>query len=228
MKAIFPILLYVISLNVFGQSFVSLNFIPMWQGNTVSADSVFSIGNSGDSLRISTLRFYVYNIQCESENRIVWSSGDEHFLIDVFEKDGTGILTKVPTKSTVDHLSFTIGVDSTLQTTGAHSGELAPIQGMYWSWQSGYINWKLETEIIHAGQSNAIQWHVGGYRAPYQTQRTVRLKVMDDADSIQCGVQLDTLLRDWRVIAPAEVMSPSDKAMVLSDRFKTCFQIVSH
>ena len=228
MKAVFPILLYVISLNVFGQSFVSLNFIPMWQGKTISGDSVFSIGNIGDSLRVSALRFYVYNIQCESENRIVWSSGDEHFLIDVFEKEGERIPAELFEQSKVDHLSFRIGVDSTLQTTGAHSGALDPMHGMYWAWQSGYINWKLETEIIHAGQSNAIQWHVGGYRAPYQTQRTVRLKVMDDADSIQCGVQLDTLLRDWRLIAPAEVMSPSDKAMVLSDRFQSCFQIVSH
>jgi hypothetical protein len=228
MKSVLPILLCFISLKVFAQGLAGLTFIPMWQGNTVCADSVFSIVNSGDSLRISALRFYVYNIQFESENRIVWSSGDEHFLIDVFEKDGTGILTKVPTKSTVDHLSFTIGVDSTLQTTGAHSGALDPIQGMYWSWQSGYINWKLEAEVVHAGQSNAIQWHVGGYRAPYETQRAVRLKVMNDSDSIQCGLQLDTLLRDWRVIAPAEVMSPSDKAMVLSDRFQSCFQIVSH
>jgi hypothetical protein len=228
MKPVFPILLYVISLNVFGQSFVSLNFIPMWQGTTISVDSVFSIVNSGDSLRVTALRFYVYNIQLESENRVVWNSGEEHFLIDVFEKDGTSLPTKLPTKSTVDHLSFIIGVDSTLQTNGAHSGVLDPIHGMYWSWQSGYINWKLEAEVIHAGQSNAIQWHVGGYRAPYQTQRTVRLKVMDDADSIQCGLQLDSLLRDWRVIAPAEVMSPSDKAMVLSDRFQSCFHIVSH
>jgi hypothetical protein len=228
MKPVFPILLYVISLNVFGQSFVSLNFIPMWQGTTISVDSVFSIVNSGDSLRVTALRFYVYNIQFESEGKVVWSSGDEHFLIDVFEKEGARIPAELFEQSKVDHLSFMIGVDSTLQTTGAHSGALDPIQGMYWSWQSGYINWKLEAEVFHAGQSNAIQWHVGGYRAPYQTQRTVRLKVMNDSDSIQCGLQLDTLLRDWRVIAPAEVMSPSDKAMVLSDRFQSCFQIVSH
>ena len=228
MKALLPILLCLISLKVFAQGLAGLTFIPMWQGKVISADSVFSIATSTDSLRISTLRFYVFNIQLESENRVVWSSGDEHFLIDVFEKDRTSILTKVPTKSTVDHLSFIIGVDSTLQTNGAHSGVLDPIHGMYWSWQSGYINWKLEAEVIHAGQSNAIQWHVGGYHAPYQTQRAVRLKLMNDADSIQCGLQLDTLLHDWRVIAPAEVMSPSDKAMELSDRFQSCFQIVSH
>jgi len=228
MKALLPILLCFVSWKGFAQGLASLTFIPMWQGKTISVDNVFSIGNSGDSLRITALRFYVCNIQFESENKVVWSSGDEHFLIDVFEKDGTGILTKLPTSSTVDFLSFIIGVDSTLQTNGAHSGELDPIQGMYWSWQSGYINWKLEAEVIHAGQSNAIQWHVGGYRAPYQTQRAVRLRLMNDSDSIQCGLQLDSLLRDWRVIAPAEVMSPGDKAMVLSDRFQSCFQIVSH
>jgi hypothetical protein len=228
MKALLPIIVCTISLKVLAQDLVGLTFMPMWQGKTISGDSVFSIGNSGDSLRVTALRFYVYNIQFESENKVVWSSGDEHFLIDVFEKDGTSIPTNLSTQSKVDHLSFVIGVDSTLQTTGAHSGVLDPILGMYWSWQSGYINWKLEAEVIHAGQSNAIQWHVGGYRAPYQTQRAVRLRLMNDSDSIQCGLQLDSLLRDWRVIAPAEVMSPGDKAMVLSDRFQSCFQIVSH
>ena len=226
MKALLPILLCCISLKVFGQAAASLNFIPMWQGKIISGDSVFSIGNSDDSLRVSALRFYVYNIQFESENKVVWSSGDEHFLIDVFEKEGAKIPTKLSEQSKVDHLSFVIGVDSTLQTTGAHSGVLDPIHGMYWAWQSGYIAWKFEAEQISQGQSNRIQWHIGGFRAPYKTQRTVRLKLNDDWDALNCSMQLDQLLSHWQKVYPAEVMSPNNSAMMLADRFQTCFNIV--
>jgi hypothetical protein len=44
-------------------------------------------------------------------------------------------------------------------------------------------------------------------------------------DFIQCSIQIDRLLHDWRSIVPAEVMSPNDSAKLLADRFQTCFQI---
>jgi hypothetical protein len=225
MKVLLPIFICFISLKFFGQDDVSLYFIPKWQGKTIRGDSVFSIGNSGDSLRITAFRFYVYNIQFESENKVVWSSGNEHFLIDVFEIEGAKIPTKLSEQAKVDFLSFTIGVDSTLQTTGAHSGMLDPIHGMYWAWQSGYIAWKLEAELVRSAQSKKIQWHVGGFRAPYRAQRTVRLKLTEQLYPIKCGIQLDELLSDMERF-PAEVMSPNNSAMLLADRFQTCFKIL--
>jgi hypothetical protein len=202
-----------------------LEFVPQWQESPLPKDVFFFIGNTSDSLRISSLRIYLHTIQLESEGRVVWSSGKEHCLVDVFEKDQAEIAMPKSELAKCDYISFVIGVDSTLQTTGAHSGVLDPIHGMYWTWQSGYIGWKFEGEELSAGQSAAIQWHVGGFRAPYQTQRTVRLKIGEVGDSIQCSIQIDRLLHDWRSIVPAEVMSPNYYARLLADRFQTCFQI---
>jgi hypothetical protein len=225
MKGLLLIPLWLHSLIVCGQVNAHLEFVPQWQESPIPKDVFFFIGNTSDSLRISSLRIYLHTIQLESEGRVVWSSGKEHCLVDVFEKDQAEIAMPKSELSKCDYISFVIGVDSTLQTTGAHSGALDPIHGMYWTWQSGYIGWKFEGEELSAGQSTAIQWHVGGFRAPYQTQRTVRLKIGEVGDSIQCSIQIDRLLHDWRSIVPAEVMSPNYYARLLADRFQTCFQI---
>lgn len=225
MKGLLLIPLWLHSLIVCGQVNAHLEFVPQWQENPIPKEVFFSIGNTSDSLRISSLRVYLHTIQLEREGRVVWSSGKEHFLLDVFEKEPAEIVMATSELSKCDHISFVIGVDSMLQTTGAHSGALDPIHGMYWTWQSGYIGWKFEGEELSAGQSTAIQWHVGGYRAPYQTKRTARLKIGEVRGSIQCSIQIDQLLHDWRSIVPAEVMSPNDSAKLLADRFKTCFQI---
>jgi hypothetical protein len=225
MKAVFLFLFVFFSLKVFGQGNACLTFIPRWKGKEIPVDSVFSIGSDGDSMRVSALRFYIYNIRFESENAAVWSSGNEHFLVDVFEESGASIPIKSSAQLKFDYLSFSIGVDSTLQTTGAQSGVLDPIHGMYWAWQSGYIAWKLEAELAHSAQSKKIQWHVGGFRAPYQAQRTVRLKLTEQLHPIKCGIQLDELLSEIER-SPAEVMSPNNTAMLLADRFQTCFKIL--
>lgn len=225
MKAVFLFLFGFFSLKVFGQGNACLTFVPMWEGKEIPVDSVFSIGSDGDSMRVSTLRFYVYNIRFESEDEIVWASGDEHFLVDVFEESGVSIPINISAQSKFDYLSFSIGVDSTLQTTGAQTGVLDAIHGMYWAWQSGYIAWKLEAELVHSLQSKKIQWHVGGFRSPFRTQRTVRLKLTEHLHPIKCGIQLDELLSEIER-SPAEVMSPNNTAMLLADRFQTCFKIL--
>jgi hypothetical protein len=66
-----------------------------------------------------------------------------------------------------DTLKFGIGIDSTLHVKGIQSGVLDPIHGMYWTWQSGYINFKLEGQIKVQQQWQNFQFHIGGYRSPY-------------------------------------------------------------
>jgi hypothetical protein len=226
MKFLLSILFSFYAVIIFGQGSANLHFIPMWQGNSVSHNSFFAIGNNADSLRVSALRFYVYNIQLRSKNRLLWTSGNNHFLIDVFENDQAKSSMMLPDLSNADELWFTIGVDSMLQTAGAQTGALDAIHGMYWAWQSGYIAWKFEAEEKRSQQSNKIQWHVGGFRAPFKTERTVRLELNDNRGVINCGVQLDQLLSQWEQHFPAEVMSPNNSAMLLANRFQTCFKLL--
>jgi hypothetical protein len=211
--------------NSFSQSPIELQFIPTWKGVAIDEVPFCANFSETDSICLHVFRFYIHGIQFNSHGKRVWRSSSEHYLIDVEHDESMRLRFNLPDSISIDEVQFILGVDSVLQLNGAHSGVLDPIQGMYWTWQSGYIGWKFEGVELGAGQSTAIQWHVGGFRTPYQTQRTVRLKIGEVRDSKQCSIKIDWLLHDWRSIVPAEVMSPNDYARLLADRFQTCFQI---
>jgi hypothetical protein len=69
-----------------------------------------------------------------------------------------------------NQISFTIGVDSlrsTMDVSNRH-GVLDPAQGhdgMYWTWNSGYIFFKMEgiSPAAPLEQDNKFYYHIGGY-----------------------------------------------------------------
>ncbi|MFM7725472.1 MAG: hypothetical protein ACKO7B_02125, partial [Flavobacteriales bacterium] len=54
-------------------------------------------------------------------------------------------------------------------------------------------------------------------------ERTVRMKSPCANCSIRCGIEFDKLIDEGRFSQPMSVMSPSEAAMQLADRFTTCF-----
>ena len=63
---------------------------------------------------------------------------------------------------------------------GAIGGTLDPINGMYWAWNSGYVNFKIEgTSTLSNARKNAFKFHLGGYQHPYNSYRAVLIKIDD-------------------------------------------------
>lgn len=68
-----------------------------------------------------------------------------------------------------------MGIDSTTNVSGA-GGDLDPTKGMYWTWQSGYINFKLEGKSnLCKTRNNEFQFHIGGYLFPFSCVQTIQL-----------------------------------------------------
>ena len=55
------------------------------------------------------------------------------------------------------------GVDSLLQRSGVMDGDLDPVHGMYWTWQSGYIQFKLEGLLRDSAGERKLELHLGGF-----------------------------------------------------------------
>jgi hypothetical protein len=58
------------------------------------------------------------------------------------------------------YVRLTFGVDSITNTSGVHCCALDPANGMYWSSQSAYINFKLEGK---EKDGTALNLHIGGF-----------------------------------------------------------------
>jgi hypothetical protein len=217
-------LFFLATASVCSQTEVSIQFVPCWKdGQVISANQIIA-DSSIDSLLLNTLRFYLHNVELSYQGKQVWTSGKEHFLVDAMDDSRRSIELLLAEGLEYDELSFIVGVDSSLQVNGAHSGVLDPLQGMYWTWQSGYIHWKLEAEAKIGGKREAITWHVGGYRQTFNTLRRVSLPVVSGGTHMKIGIDISSLLAAKQKDIDYTIMSPSKQAMHLANQLQNAFQ----
>ena len=99
------------------------------------------------------------------------------------------------------------------------------MHGMYWSWRSGYINFKCEgVSSSCPSRNNAFMFHIGGFQAPFNTIQSVSLPVYSDTVVLQ--IDLTPLLTLSSITQNYEVMSPSAKAMTFANQFPSLFRSI--
>lgn len=71
---------------------------------------------------------------------------------------------------------FRFGLDSATQVSGRMDGNLDPALGMYWAWNTGYIQCRLEGNSVSSkGKKGKFEFHLGGYSSPWATDQKVCL-----------------------------------------------------
>ncbi len=129
-----------------------------------NADLVLEKTYGADSLQITTLRFYLSNFRLLKGQKIVWAEPKSYHLVDAEMPNSTRFSFILPENIDFDVLKCDLGIDSLTNTEGVKDGDLDPIKGMYWAWQSGYINLKLEgISRLCPTRKNKFQFHIGGF-----------------------------------------------------------------
>lgn len=130
-----------------------------------------------ESYSVSTFKFYVHGIQLinTDSGKIFSISADKYFLVDLSDSAGSEIKLAVQ-PYLYNRIAFTIGVDSAHNVSGAQTGALDPANGMFWTWNSGYIMAKMEGNSPSANTSNnKFEFHIGGFAGPDNVVRSVNL-----------------------------------------------------
>lgn len=190
-----------------------LRFVPSVSGRPLALESPMVFGDDVP-VTLSTFRFYAGRFAgCR---RGVWSSlGEEYRLIDASDT-ATLDVDLVGAPASLDSISFLLGVDSLTNVSGAFGGDLDPIKGMYWVWNSGYINLKLEgASPVSPYASHAFELHLGGYLPPFATAQRVTLPLHGEGPWT-VRVDVAPLLAAANVRTRCNVMSPGEQAVRLS------------
>ena len=201
---------------------VTVKFNPTF-GNSVlvPGKNYFSTANK-DSISIETFRFYVSNLTLYKNGKVVYKSKNTFHLIDLGKKLQVSLSAK---NLNFDALTFAVGIDSLTNVSGAMGGDLDPVNGMYWAWQSGYINFKLEGKSkICNTKNNIFQFHIGGYMPPSATIQTIFLTVKKPADP-EINVDVGKFLNEIDLRTTNEIMSPGEKAIKLAKLYQTIFTV---
>ena len=133
---------------------------------------------SVEKLQITRVRFYISNIQLLKNGKVVATEKDSYHLIDASDKSSLSMAIPVKSKIDYDEIFFLLGIDSLTNFSGVMGGDLDPTKGMYWAWNSGYINFKLEGKSpLCETRNNEFSFHLGGYSAPYPSYQIIKLAV---------------------------------------------------
>ena len=198
-------------------------------------DSVEYKNALGQTFTVSRFRYYLSNVILKNTDGVAFESHD-YFLVDEAEPDSKLITIKGIPVGNYSSISFIIGVDSLHNCSGAQSGALDPVNGMFWTWSTGYIFVKLEG---HADASTSpghiFEYHIGGYAAPNNCIRKVTLnfkkkgiKIANDkTDELPLKANVLEILQKPMSIDFAKLSSVTDfhNATTIANNYEDMFTI---
>jgi len=177
-----------------------------------------------DSITIDFLKFYISDITFLKEGTQVGKSKEKHNLIDARHSSLYKTLYKVKNKN-FDTITFLVGLDSKTQEKGIQGGVLDPTSQMYWTWQNGFINFKLEGESsLCPTRKNKFQFHIGGFQKPFVTSQKVSLATSGDAP-IVIDVNISSFFNAITISQTNTVTSPNKKAVMVSKVLPNLFSV---
>lgn len=187
-------------------------------------ESLYYPINDKDSIAFEVFRFYISGIELWNGNNLVWQEQNSYHLIDLFTETKQ-IMLSIPEGLNYNSIVFCFGIDSSTNVSGAMGGDLDPTTGMYWTWQSGYINLKMEGKSNTCNTRNhTFQYHLGGYQYPYNTLQKIKLDLVHGSE-IQVSLEVKELLKQLNLERQPELMSPCTEAVSLCGKIAQLFKL---
>jgi len=229
------ILVVILALSILTESFAQGNgsirfqFIHKANNRIIERDSVYE-NNSGEKYSVTKFKYYLSNLKA-GEHLIP----ESYFLVNALGE--TSFRIDLPA-STYKKISFMIGVDSTRNCSGAQTGALDPLNDMFWTWNTGYVMFKLEGSSPNStADLQRIEHHIGGFRGPFKTMRHFEI-VFPQGLEIKNNIQQDILVdvnldKYWsgneliQISKLPLIMTPGRQASLMADNLPSMFSLKS-
>jgi hypothetical protein len=215
--------LFLISIHLNAQKAsdsLHLNIDVVFGGKPIQLDSNY-ISITKDTLSFTTIKFYLSSFEFHFTDNSIYKENNSYHLIDIENPNSKKIsFSKVNFKNkTLKSIQFNIGVDSLMSVSGAMKDALDPTKGMYWAWQSGYINMKIEGKSLSCNtRKNKFQFHIGGYLEPNYAMRTFNFNFNNNIKKeINLVMDLGKLFSKIHLKEVNTIMIPGKEAMKLAD-----------
>ena len=226
MKRFLTLLLLCAVNKHFSQQLSNIVFQPMVGKNILEPGKMYS-SERNRNFSVTALKFFV------SDFRVVLVNGTEIksndcWLIDLDEKASLQRIMSISGNPAIRSVYFKVGVLVEANTAGALSGDLDPSSGMYWSWQSGYINFKIEgTSPVCKTHDNEFSFHLDGYKPNEQTARQIDLHYLypNTSGKIVLNIDVSKLLENIDLSNKSTVNIPGAEAMQMADLITKKFML---
>ncbi|MBE2288100.1 MAG: hypothetical protein IAE95_01000 [Chitinophagaceae bacterium] len=197
-----------------GQS-IAIVFRPLYNGKEIFDTSGTSPLVSGDTFSIDQIRFYCSDLCLLNGEDVVWHDKEKSHLVDAGNSGTLHVNLPGAGRKYFTSVRFNLGIDSTTNVSGVLGGDLDPAKGMYWTWQSGYINLKIEG-ICSKCDGRKYRLHLGGYAGENATIQSVSIPMLPGDREFVIGIETSEILHSVRDGYTCSIMIPGKQAVELS------------
>lgn len=174
-----------------------------------------------DTLQIDKLELLLSNFYFLQDGKIVDSLQKKFHRISSTDSSSFQLVSQRSNSNPFNSIRFTFGIDSLTHSLGVLGGDLDPMYGQYWTWQSGYIFLKLEgTSPSCPARKNKFQFHIGGYQVPFVAFQTIEIPFKNTRN---IEFELDKIIDSKGIHENYQIMSPSEKSVEISHRMQNAF-----
>ena len=207
---------FVYSLNCYGQ----LSIIPTWNKKPLELQHVYLTQNN-DSISFSILKIYFSDFRFKDKISGRITSIDTLIFYDLADSSTHSFFNDL-NLSNYESVDFTLGLDSSKNVSGELENAYDPLLGMYWAWNTGYINLKImgESSAVPTN-SHEFEFHLGGYRSPFATAETIQVDLNDQ----YIYFDLEKLFSESiNLTKNHHIMMPCKDAFLISQGISACFK----
>lgn len=222
-----------------GGRLLRIRFVAMANGEPLSVGKQY-LNPLGEDYRVGTFKIYVTNLSLMDESSTPVSSAAECFHLLDASDPATLVIDHRFNEKPFTRIRLQVGIDSLRNVSGAQTGALDPMKGMFWTWSTGYINAKLEgSSFFSPNPDRSFVYHIGGFAGEERTQREVLLDLPGngtwtlDEDGVSeavVNIDLDGWFRsrhDMPIAQHPVSMTPGPTAVRYADNYAEMFQLES-
>ena len=194
-----------------------LSIRPVFGSDTLDWGKDKYSSAKGETMSFSTLELYLSDFTwTDTLGKEKKEPGRVELLEAGAEKQNLSISHPL---GSLKRVCFRFGLDSATQVSGKMDGDLDPALGMYWAWNTGYIQCRLEGNSVSSkGKKGKFEFHLGGYSAPWATDQKVCLDLTNPSIKGKQEVFLDlkSLIDQVSLKKTHSVLIPGEQAWQLS------------
>ncbi len=224
-KYILIVFTFLISQNILAQKSIFIKFENVANGKKIVLNDSTYTNAFGEKYSISKLKYYVSNFSFMMDKKF-----DTHHEVNLIDASKTDSIILPIKLGRIWRVYFSIGVDSILNCSGAQEGALDPLNDMFWTWNSGYVNFKLEGKLLDS--TTKLEHHIGGYKNPYKTMKRIFISLpqnyLKTRNTITIQMDLDKYWDSTNEIHLSEkpiITSVGANAMLAVDNFVKMFSL---
>lgn len=169
------------------KSGLKIKFNTICNGQPITIGTMNNTNAMGQTFSIDLLKYYISQLVLVDNkgNKIPINNYD---LIDISKEESSWISLPDLPSGTYTSLKINLGIDSNRNHQGAQDGDLDPIYGMIWTWNTGYIFYKHEGNYIKSDSTvDGLQLHLGTDRA----YATVTIPIYWEVSSASNALYID-------------------------------------